>query len=177
MAVGLSDSDGGISSGGVITIAQFVAVAWDGLPIQRDSLFLHEFGRANSGTASATLIDTTASFPDYTGFKLRNTSDGSSGVIGSNTSTVITIDGSGMTGGINNNFDSGDNYEIIVNGLSVGDKIWYLQASDVGGVVSITVKGVPSITGASGTHVITYYLEDITDNSLSATYTLTVTVA
>jgi hypothetical protein len=178
MALGLSDSDLGISSGGVITIAQFVAVAWDGLTIPPDSLFMHENGQHNGLANAAALTDTGAfAGKDYTGFIVRNTSKATATVI--ETATITSNTDDVVSGALTNSadWDIGNYYEIIVAGLETGDKIWHLQTSDAGGAVSITVKGVPSITGASGTHVITYYLEDITDNSLSAIYTLTVTVA
>jgi hypothetical protein len=123
------------------------------------------------------MTDSTASFtPDEynTGFTLRNTSDGSTGIITDGTTNAILCAG-GMSGGNNNNWDAGDYYEIVVT-MDADDQIVYETTTDVGGTVSLSVKGVPTITGASGTHVFSWYLIDATDSVKSATYTCTVTV-
>lgn len=175
-----------VDGNGVITIdpsIDYVSVAWDGLTIPFDSMFMHENGQVDGATSTTVLADSTASFPASgyaTGFTARNTSKATAAV--SETMAITSNDTVSATGSgaLSNSatWESGNYYEIIVAGLGTGDKIWYKQTSDQGGAVSISVKGVVSITGASGAHTFLYYLEDVDDGgSLSPLYTYTGMVA
>jgi hypothetical protein len=69
-------------------------------------------GTDDTSAAAATMTDSTASFTvdALIGLYIFNLTDGSFGVITDNTATVVTAT---LTGGTNNNWDSGDEYKIV----------------------------------------------------------------
>jgi hypothetical protein len=161
------------------------SAVWDGEVIPFDSLLMHEYGQHTGADAQATLTDSNASFgvDSYnTGFTLRNTSKGIADQDDSwiaETAVITDTTDTTLVGVLTNSatWDKGNYYEVIVAGLEVGDIIHYESTTNLGGVVTISVKGVVSILGISGTHTFDYWLEDISDgNSLSPVYTYTAVV-
>jgi hypothetical protein len=71
-------------------------------------------GSHTGGTHSTVLTDPSADWDDgyYEDFVIKNITDGSQGTITSNTATTITV--SILTGGDNNNWQSGDEYAVFV---------------------------------------------------------------
>lgn len=69
-------------------------------------------GRHNGGANAASLSDTTKVWTtnQWAGYYIENTTDGSWGVITANTATAITAT---LQGGTENDWDVGDNYQII----------------------------------------------------------------
>jgi hypothetical protein len=153
----------------------FVSVAWDGLELRTDSILVHAHGQHNGLDNQSSLTDSTASFGVDTynsGFTLRNISKDATADITDTTDTNLV---GTLSGGAD--WDTGNYYQVVVAGLEAGDLIWYSNESNLGGVVNIDAAGVPSITGVNGTHIINYYLDDVSDpGNESPTYSLTVTV-
>ncbi len=72
-------------------------------------------GAHDAGTSATVLTDTGEAFPTNNDFKdslVQNITDGSFGIITSNTATTVTV--SALTGGSGNDFESGDLYEIFI---------------------------------------------------------------
>lgn len=148
---------------------------YDGGVIPQDSVMMHSYGTDDTSSAAAFLTDTTASWTidDLIGLKVLNKTDGSEGTITDNTATTVTAT---LSGGLNNNWDAGDIYEIVIN-LDTNDQIVYEEATSLGGTISaMSTKGVPTITGASGSHEFDVKYRDATDSKVSSTVTVTVTV-
>ena len=62
--------------------------------------------------------------------------------------------------------------------ISASDVIEYQNVSAQGGAVTVSVKGVPSVTGTNEEHTFLARIVDVSDgNSVSATFTVTVTPA
>ena len=158
------------------SISGWSAVVWDGLVIPPDSILMLESGQDDTSASAAFLTDSTAAFGTdtyNTGYRVRNTSDGSTGVITDTTGTTIVAT---LSGGNDDGWDSGDYYEIVVD-MDTDDRIHYQPTAangvftyklyddsastytaegtvtiDAGGSgqVEMSVKGVPYIldTGA-----------------------------
>jgi hypothetical protein len=105
---------------------------WDGLVvianqgmnlqiIQNGAILTNDFWNydvkgTHTGTANATVLtdsSKTWTTNQWLGFYIENTTDGSWGVIASNTSNTITLDSNGLQGGTENDFDTSDAYRII----------------------------------------------------------------
>ena len=149
-------------------------VLFDGLTIPTDSILYQDGGQATTGS-STTCQDTTKTWVvnEFDGWLFRNTSDNSSALISSNTSNTLTF--ATLTGG-NNNTVSADHYYEIVTPIDASDEIHWSSISSLGGLVSMTVKGVPSITGANGDHIIAYNFVDVSVPDTSADYQVTITL-
>lgn len=148
---------------------------YDGGTIPSDSVMFYDTGIDDTSAAAAFLTDSSASWTinEWVGFRVVNVTDGSSGVITANTATTITAT---LSGGVGNNWDSGDVYNIVID-AAVNDQIVYEEATSLGGTVSaMSTKGVPTITGASGTHTFDVKYRDVTDSKVSSIVTVTVTV-
>lgn len=148
---------------------------YDGGTIPSDSVMFYDTGTDDTSAAAAFLTDSSASWTidEWVGFRVVNETDGSSGVITANTATTITAT---LSGGVGNNWDSGDVYSIVID-AAVNDQIVYETTTSLGGTVSaMSTKGVPTITGASGTHQFDVKYRDVTDSKVSSTVTVTVTV-
>ncbi len=78
-----------------------------------------ESGTDDTSVGAATMTDTTASFvvDGLIGYVIRNITDGSWGIITDNTETVVTAT---LVGGTGNEWDSGDEYEIIETNVKIG---------------------------------------------------------
>ena len=188
MGIGLSQTDLGTYNSGIITIdllsdpgqgGPTTSVVYDGSPIPPDSILMYENGQHDGLDNQATLSDSSANFPidGYNaGFTIRNTSKGVPPVaaeadITDTTATTIVGILSGSA-----DWDEFNYYEIVISDIVSGDSIEYEILSDLGGDVSINTKGVPSITGINGLHSFQWRLHDVSDNSDSAWYTLTIEV-
>jgi len=71
----------------------------------------------HTGAANATVLtdsSKTWTTNQWTGYYIKNTTDGSWGVIATNTSNTITLDSNGLQGGTENDFDISDAYSIVV---------------------------------------------------------------
>lgn len=72
---------------------------------------------SHTGSADASVLtDSTKSWVtnEWVGYYIENTTDGSWGVVASNTATTITLDVNGLQGGTDDDFDNSDAYQIIV---------------------------------------------------------------
>jgi len=76
-------------------------------------------GRHTGANNAAVLTDNTKSWAvdELIGFQVFNSVDGSSGFIASNTSDTVTL--TSLTGGTDNDFDTGDEYEINGSGFII----------------------------------------------------------
>lgn len=154
------------------------SVVWDGLVIPPDSLLYQDGASDNTDLTtggSATTAETGRTFVlnEFEDFKFRDTSDGSEGIITSNTiAGVLTFSG-GLTGGDTNTVSVGHYWEIVTN-MGTGDKINFNATSSLGGTVAVSVKGVPSVTGVEGDHTIVYNLEDVSASETSPNYNVVI---
>lgn len=91
---------------------------------QNGAVLSDDFWNYGLGGADDTSVGSTTTMTDsgeawttnqWAGYVIKNTTDGSQGLIVSNTGTVITV--GEMVGGTNNDWDSGDNY-LISRGLN-----------------------------------------------------------
>jgi len=121
------------------------------------------------------LKDTTKTWTpsEWVDFRLVNSTDGSAGIITANTPTTLTV--SSLTGGTQNVFSIGDDYK-IVSPIDINDKIEFESTTNLNGTVAMSTKGVPSITGASGTHTFNFRLVDVSLGQTSAEVLFTVTI-
>ena len=177
MAVGASDSDIGEVSGNVITITELVwlSVVYSGDRIPADSLLYYAEGVHDGADAAAVLADSTAPFTtnQYVNFRLINRFDGSSTVITANTTNTAT---GVLSGGTDNAWDMGDFYEVVLD-VATPDVIQYQNLTAQDGVVSVSVLGVPTVTGSNTTHTFLARIVDISDASaVSDNFTVTVDV-
>lgn len=69
-------------------------------------------GSHTAGTSATVMTDSTASFPvdGLIGWKIYNITDGSYGIVTDNDATTVTV--ASLTGGTDNDWDTGDDYEI-----------------------------------------------------------------
>lgn len=150
------------------------SVVYDGLTIPPDSVLFFDKGQHNGANAVPTLVDSTKVWPtnEFTGFRLRNTSDGSETSLGSPivSSTVTTV-ASTLAGGNDNNWDINDYYEIVLN-IDANDIIHFDARTDLGGIITMSTKGVPRIIGINAAHTFEVWIEDITDSSISNKYSV-----
>jgi hypothetical protein len=105
---------------------------WDGLVVianpgmkfdlvQNGKILTNDFWNyrvkgTHTGAANATVLtdsSKTWTVNQWAGYYLMNTTDGSFGVIASNTGTTITLTSAGLQGGTENDFDVSDAYKII----------------------------------------------------------------
>jgi hypothetical protein len=154
--------------------SNFNSVVYDGLVIPPDSILFYESGQHEGPDGSTPLVDTSLTLVSNSrvGFKLRNTSDGSEGIITFNSPNNVTAP---MLGGTDNLWDIGDYYEIVIN-IDNPDVIEYEDTTNLGGTVTMNAKGVPVITGSSGTHTFDFRIFDDSDQTLSDLVTATVVV-
>ena len=157
-----------------VTPSDFAAIVYDGLTIPSDSILFYESGQHTGLDGATDLTDINLNLVSLSrvGFKLRNTSDNSEGIVTFNSPNSIQA---GMLGGTENLWDTGDFYEVVIN-IDNPDTIQYETTSNLGGTVSVDASGVPSITGSSGTHTFNFKITDDTDQSVSAEVTATVQV-
>ena len=187
MAIAIrSQVDAGVVDGnGVISIlaTQWDSAIYDGLTIPPDSILYYAGGQHDGATSTTVLSDSTAAFPTagsgYDNLIARNTSKATSTVIEtmlitSNAATTAT--GSAALSN-STTWEAGNYYEIVMN-ISASDVIEYQNVSAQGGAVTVSVKGVPSVTGTNEEHTFLARIVDVSDgNSVSATFTVTVTPA
>lgn len=148
---------------------------YDGGAIPSGSVMYYETGIDDTSANAAFLTVSTASWSidEWVGFKLINVTDGSEGVITANTDTTITAT---LSGGTSNDWESGDVYEIVIN-ADTNDQIVYQTTTSLSGTITaMSTKGVPTISGSSGTHNFSVKYRDATDSKVSSTVTVTVTV-
>ena len=132
---------------------------YDGLTIPPDSMLMYESGQHDGGDNQASLTDSGASFPvdGYnTGFTLRNTSKRTSGIV--ETADITDGTATNLVGTLSNSADWDDDnyYEVIVSGMSSGDRIYH-DPQAVDGAFS-------------------YQLYDASDYTFSAVYEYTITL-
>lgn len=85
-----------------------------------DDWWNYSEGGTHTGAADAAVLTDsgkTWTVNEWAGHVLLNTTDGSHGIIASNTATTITLDANGMNGGTENDFDNTDAY-LIADGLN-----------------------------------------------------------
>jgi hypothetical protein len=125
--------------------------------IPSDSILFYDTGTDDTSTAAAFLTDSTASWTinEWIGFKVINVTDLSEGTITANTATTITAT---LAGGTNDNWDSGDTYQIVTN-IADTDVIWYEPIAIV----------------ASEQYDFDFVIIDQTDGDISDTATATIT--
>lgn len=113
---------------------------------------------------------------EWVGFRLKigtSNANTSIGAIEGNTDETITV--TSLVGDLDA-VEPGQDYKITM-AVDVGDIIEYDALTNLGGAVSMSVLGVPSISGASGTHTFNARIIDVSDgNSVSADFLVTVTV-
>jgi len=167
-----------VGAGGALVPITNDSVIFDGLVIPPDSLLFHFEGQHTGADGQAILTDinrgistptfgTTGALNDLV---VRNTSKAETAVITNSSNATIT---GVLSGGAD--WDTTNYYEVVTD-IDAGDVIHYTTVSDLGGIVTVSAKGVPSIVGITGGHSFDYYFEDISVPDTSATYTLTVTV-
>lgn len=108
--------DGIVNFGNKTVVIQIIQ---DGA-ILADDWWNYAAGGAHTGAADQTVLtDSGESWTtnEWVGYVIVNTTDGSHGIIASNTSTTITLTADGLNGGTDNDFDNGDNY-LIGKGLN-----------------------------------------------------------
>lgn len=178
MTIDVKDITMRATTGGVLTQIGSAdldqSVIYDGLTIPFDSILMFDHGQHTGPDASTNLVDSTESWAtnENQGLILRNTSDRSQGPVTSNTATEVFAT---MSGGFNNDFDQYDHYELIAD-IAGSDIIEYDGTSNLSGSVSIDVKGVPVITGVSGTHTFNWRVYDVSTDTYTSTVLCTVTV-
>ena len=148
---------------------------YDGGVIPSNSIMFYETGAHNGAVNASALSVSGASWTidEWVGFLVKNTTDGSEAVITANTATTITAT---LAGGTDNDWDVSDVYEIVLD-IDVNDQIIYDTVTDLSGTVAgMTTKGVPTISGSSGSHSFDVKYRDVTDSKVSATTTVTITV-
>lgn len=85
-----------------------------------DDWWNYSTGGAHDGSANATVLtDSTESWAtdEWADYVIVNVTDGSKGIIASNTATTITLTSDGLNGGTDNDFDASDVY-LIAKGLN-----------------------------------------------------------
>jgi hypothetical protein len=108
--------DGIVNFGNATVVIQILQ---DGAIIA-DDYWNYAAGGQHDGAADATVLtDSGESWAtdEWAGYVIVNTSDGSKGIIASNTATTITLTADGLNGGTDNDFDVSDNY-LIAAGLN-----------------------------------------------------------
>lgn len=90
-------------------------------------------GAHDGGNNEAALTDSDASFgtDDLVGLTINNTTDGSAGTITANTPTTITAT---LSGGTDNDWDTGDAYTIAAGGAFTFQGTWPEYGSDISAV-------------------------------------------
>ena len=154
----------------------FSSVVYDGLVIPPDSVLFYESGQHVGPDGSTPLIDNIEDLNLVSnsrfGFKLRNTSDNSEGIITFNSPNQIQAP---MIGGNDNLWDIGDYYEVVIN-IDNPDTIEYETTTPQGGTLVMNAKGVPVITGPNGTHTFQFRIFDDSLSELSSLVLATVVV-
>lgn len=145
---------------------------YDGSLIPTDSILHINSGTHTGSDGAATLTDSSKSYTvdALVGLRVRNTVTGATGIITANTATTITATLSSGT------WSEGDTYYIEI-ALDSGDQMVYEKTTNLGGSVVLNSKGVPVITGITGTHTFDIKYRDATDNKASDIRTVTVTVS
>lgn len=159
--------------------SSFASIVWDGLVIPPDSVLYGDGGQVTNTLASSTVLQDSSKTwieDEWVGWRVRNTSDGSETVFESPaTDSSVNSVTCTLSGGNDNQFEEYDYYEIVLD-IGTNDEINYEQISNLGGIVAMTAKGVPSITGISGAHSFDVYITDISIPANSSVYTVEVTV-
>lgn len=144
--------DGSINQG-VIGVSR---IEWDGIvnfgnpgvmiqihqngAVLSDDWWNYSIGGSHTGAADATILtDSTKSWTtnELVGYTLKNTTDGSFGIITANTSNTVTVT---LEGGTDNDFDNGDVY-VIAKGLN---------ADPTGGITHRFMIKVHDFAGSGG---------------------------
>jgi hypothetical protein len=152
----------------------FASILYSGNVIRAGSVLFYDSGEHTGANGSLTLIDNTKAWAidENQGLIIKNISDKSQGLITTNTPQSIATS---LAGGFGNNFDTQDQYEIIAD-ISASDTIEYSVISNIGGVVSMSPEGIPTITGANGTHNFVYRIVDASTSLTTPDYLFTVTI-
>ena len=99
-------------------------------------------GTHTGGDSSTTMTDSSATFPvnALVGATIKNTTDGSSGVITANTLTTVTV--GSLTGGSDNSWDNADNDAYKITDIpTTGESYLSLSDADATGTVKIYAMG------------------------------------
>ena len=127
-------------------------VSYDGLVIPPASLLFHDSGVHGGSDNAATYTKTGAGWTvnEHANKLCRNTSDGSQDTILSNTADTVTLD-TGLAGGTDNDFDVGDDVEIVIN-ADTGDQIVHETAVEMDDIVLISSATIASDGGMNSSN-------------------------
>ena len=147
-------------------------VPFDGLEINERSILYYESVIHTGSDNAAVLTDSNLSLGVNVrvDFRIINYNDGSSSVITANTATTVT---GVLTGGLDNNWDTDDSGAIVID-ISAGAQIRYQKFTDNNGRVTIDPNGIYEVDGVDGSHTFDVEIVDISDDTVSASFTMTV---